>query len=78
MRVTVRVFGSLHRYRPGLVHGAISLDVQPGTTVGRIVRQLGIPDAVPLVIMVNSTVCDLDSMPTDGDSLYLFPPMAGG
>jgi molybdopterin converting factor small subunit len=43
-----------------------------------VVQQLGIPDNVPLVAMVNSTVCKLDRILDEGDTLSLFPPVAGG
>jgi molybdopterin converting factor small subunit len=43
-----------------------------------VVKLLGIPDNVPLVAMVNSTVCKLDHVLAEGDTLSLFPPVAGG
>jgi molybdopterin synthase sulfur carrier subunit len=79
MQITVKLLATLRRYRPGMPRGkAESLDVPAGTTVHEVVRQLGIPDNVPLVAMVNSGVCKLDHVLVEGDKLALFPPVAGG
>lgn len=79
MRITVRLYATLRRYKPELPRGAaLPLEVPPGTTVGQVVEQLGIPDRVPLVAMVNAAVCKLDHVLVEGDKLMLFPPVAGG
>ncbi|UCC76807.1 MAG: MoaD/ThiS family protein [Anaerolineales bacterium] len=79
MQITVKLLAALRRYRPDVPRGqALSLDVLAGTTVHEVVQQLGIPDNVPLVAMVNSGVCRLDHVLVEGDKLALFPPVAGG
>jgi len=79
MCITVRLYATLRKYEPALSRGAaLPLEVPPGTTVGQVVQQLGIPDGVPLVAMVNAAVCRLDHVLVEGDRLMLFPPVAGG
>jgi len=79
MRVGVRLFGLLRRYRPDVPRGGtLSLTLEPDTTVGGLLKQLGITDSAPVVAMVNSTVRGLDHSLADGDQLYLFPPVSGG
>ncbi|MGC8786428.1 MAG: MoaD/ThiS family protein [Anaerolineae bacterium] len=79
MRITVKLYATLRRYKPDLTPGAgFSLDVPPGATVGQVVAQLGIPDGVALVPMVNDEVQGLDHVLAEGDTLSLFPPVAGG
>ena len=79
MRVTVKLYATLRRYKPEIPSGAgLSLDVPSGTTVSQIVEQLAIPDGVALVAMVNDKVQKLDYVLADGDTLSLFPPVAGG
>ena len=79
MRISVKLYATLRRYKPELPRGAtLTLDVPTGTTVGQLVQRLGIPDAVPLLAMVNNGVCKTDHILADGDKLNLFPPVAGG
>jgi molybdopterin synthase sulfur carrier subunit len=79
MRISVKLYATLRRYKPDLPRGAgLSLEVPPGTTVSQVVEQLGIPDAAPLVAMVNNAVCKVDYVLAEGDRLSLFPPVAGG
>ncbi|MEM4724530.1 MAG: MoaD/ThiS family protein [Candidatus Hadarchaeum sp.] len=79
MRITVKLYATLRRYKPGLAPGAgFSLDVPPGATVSQVVEQLGIPDGVALVPMVNNEAQGLDYVLAEGDTLHLFPPVAGG
>jgi molybdopterin converting factor small subunit len=79
MRIQVKLFATMRRYQPGLQRGkALPLEVPTEATVAWVVQRLGIPENVPLVAMVNSTVCTLDCALSDGDTLSLFPPVTGG
>jgi molybdopterin synthase sulfur carrier subunit len=79
MHITAKLFATLRKYSPELSPGdALRLEVAAGSTLGEVVSQLGIPDGVPLVAMVNNTVRDQDYVLSEGDRLALFPPVAGG
>jgi molybdopterin converting factor small subunit len=79
MRVDVKLFGLLRGYRPDLPRGGIlALDLDADTTVGELLKRLGIPDGAPVVAMVNGMVRGLGHTLADGDQMYLFPPVAGG
>jgi len=79
MPVIVKLFALLRRYRPDVPRGGtLSLDLGADTTVGEVLKQLGIPDGAPVVAMVNGTVRGPDYTLSDGDQLYLFPPVSGG
>jgi molybdopterin converting factor small subunit len=79
MQVSVKLFGLLRRYRPDLPRGStLSLNLETDTTVGELLKQLGIPDGAPVVPMVNSMVRGLEHTLADGDQLFLFPPVSGG
>jgi molybdopterin synthase sulfur carrier subunit len=79
MDVQVRLLATLRRYRPELSPGAaVTLEVPEGTTVRQVAAEVGIPDSVPLVVMVNAGVCRLDYVLTEGDTVSLFQPVAGG
>jgi len=79
MPVGVKLYALLRRYRPDLPRGGtLSVDLKADTTVGEMLQQVGIPDGAPVVAMVNGTVRGLDHTLSDGDQLYLFPPVSGG
>jgi len=79
MDVQVKLLATLRRYRPELPPGAaVPLEVPEGTTVREVVARVGIPDNVPLVVMVSARVCSLDHVLTAGDTVSLFLPVAGG
>jgi sulfur carrier protein ThiS len=79
IRVEVRLHASLERIRPGLKAGeALPLELQEGTTVGRMVEALGIPKEGVHLVLVNGRMRPLDHSLSDGDRVALFPPVGGG
>jgi len=79
MRITVKLFATFRRYRPELPPGTgMPLEVPPGANVTLVMERLGIPDEMPLVAMVNSEVVHPDRVLAEGDTVSLFPPIAGG
>ncbi|PKQ29246.1 MAG: hypothetical protein CVT60_06360 [Actinobacteria bacterium HGW-Actinobacteria-10] len=57
--------------------GARDLTIEPGTTVGDIVAELGLTRE-PRITFVNGRHAADDRVLADGDRLALFPPVAGG
>jgi molybdopterin synthase sulfur carrier subunit len=79
MLIQVKLFATFRRYAPELPRGAaLQLEVAQGGTVGHVLQRLGIPEKEPLVSMINTLVCKRDDLLAEGDTLSLFPPMAGG
>lgn len=82
IRVDVRLYGVLRRYRPAGVAGAphhpFSLPISEPVSVDAIGRQLGIPDGLVAAAAVNDMAVTTEFVVNDGDSLALFPPSAGG
>jgi sulfur carrier protein ThiS len=79
IRVEVRLHASLERIRPGLRAGeALPLELQEGTTVERMVEELGIPKKGIHLVFVNGKTRPLDHPLSDGDRVALFPPVGGG
>jgi len=77
MRVKIRLFSNLKQYGPGQ-EGTFPSDLEVGTTVHGLVEALGIPPSVNRVILVNGYHCQNDTVLADGDTVTVFPPMAGG
>ncbi len=79
MQITVKLYATLRKYGPALPSGAgFALDVPTGSDVAQVVEHLGMPDGVALVAMVNNEVVHLDRVVVAGDTIGLFPPVAGG
>lgn len=81
MRVEVRLYGALRRYRPaGATASSLSFVVElpPGATVDDLSRQLGILEGFVSAAAVNDEAVESSAVLRDGDRLGLFPPSAGG
>jgi molybdopterin converting factor small subunit len=79
MTITVALYAGLARYRPpGAQNRQATLDVPDGVTVREVLRQLGMPDDVACIPVVNRTRVTAERVLRDGETLSLFPPLAGG
>jgi molybdopterin converting factor small subunit len=80
LRVEVTLFATLSAYRPpgSALASAISLEIGEGGTLASLVESLAIPAEVPYLALVNGQDAASDHGLADGDSIALFPPLAGG
>ena len=79
MRVKVRLYATLRRYRPELGHGeAASFDLPEGATLRDLLAAIGIPPTETKQCFVNAVSQELDHAIHDGDEVGVFPPIAGG
>jgi sulfur-carrier protein len=78
VRVEVRLFATLAGFLPPERRGTGALDLPDGSSVGDVVARLGIPEAMPHMVLVNGEDARPDRRLTEGDVLDLFPPLAGG
>jgi molybdopterin synthase sulfur carrier subunit len=79
MQITVKLYATLRRYGPSLPLGAgFALDLPAGSDVAAVAKSLRVPEGVALVAMVNDQVVHLDHVLATGDTISLFPPVAGG
>ncbi len=74
MEVEVRLFATLREGRPGRQ----KLEVPEGSTVADILRQLGIDAREAPILLLNGQTARGDSPLKDGDTVSLFPLIAGG
>ncbi len=56
----------------------ISLEIAPGTTVARVIEQLGLPAQEVTLIMVDGRRREADLQLQGNERLGLFPPIGGG
>jgi len=79
MQVEVRVFATLRRYLPELkVGGALLLEVGPGTTLGALRDDLGLPPEEVRIVMRNRLQADWNDTVQEGDRIAFVPAIAGG
>lgn len=74
MNVTIKLFAT---FRTGRFEEE-TRGLAEGSTVGDVVRELGIPERELGIILVNSRHVKLDHRLVDGDLLAIFPLLGGG
>ena len=80
MQVRVKLYASLRRYRPELRVGeAFECELPDGATIGDLVSWgLQLPDREAAITLVNGLYQARDYPLMDGDSVSIWPPIAGG
>ena len=79
MPLQIFLNATLRQYVQGYdPYRGISLEVPPGTPVGRVMRQLGLPEREVTLIMVNGRRQEADFSLQGNERLGLFPPIGGG
>ncbi len=78
MKVYVKLLNVYRRYLPDDAQGAsYSLDVPLGTRVEELLAQVPVPDESQ-VVLVNGQTPLREQILKDGDTIAIFPAMAGG
>lgn len=82
MRLEVRLYAGLRRYRPasafGAPHHAFPILLPAGSDVAALAAALGIPDGLVQAAAVNDEAVEPTAVLHDGDRVGLFPVAAGG
>jgi len=78
MRVRVKLNATLRRYLPSDADGSTaSVELRDGATVSDLLAVLGIPPGYTKMIVCGDEHLALEAVLNDGQSLQLFPPLAG-
>jgi molybdopterin converting factor small subunit len=79
MKVHVALYAGLSRYLPPEAQDRKgTIDAPDGATVLDVKRQLGMPDDLPGILLLNGKQAALDTVMRKGDTLAIFPPLVGG
>ena len=83
MKITLKLYASLGSFLPpGAARNAIELDVKDGATIGDVLAHQQVPRANCHLILVNGTFAPPATADgkelTEGDTLAIWPPVAGG
>lgn len=79
MRVTVKLFATLIRFKTGIRSATpFDMDLPEGAAVQDLIEALRIPPEETHVIFINNIIEDLGSGLKEGDVVGIFPPVGGG
>jgi molybdopterin converting factor small subunit len=79
MQVSVKLFATLTHYRPGAKAGnSFTVDVPKDARVIDLINMLHIPPVEAHVVFINNIIVRQDTPITVGDSIGIFPQVAGG
>jgi molybdopterin converting factor small subunit len=77
--ITLKLLGPFRSLADGAgIDGVQQLVFAPGARLGEALRSASLPDGVPRVVLLNVVQYDDDPPLGDGDSITIFPPIAGG
>ena len=74
MELEVKLFASLQRFNQQQER----IEVADGTTVLEFLETFGIPASEVAIVLVNGRHAELERPLRDGESIAVFPPIAGG
>ncbi|NWG32364.1 MAG: MoaD/ThiS family protein [Rhodocyclaceae bacterium] len=84
MRITFKLFASLQDYLPleARAKNALSLDLPEGTTLGQVIERFGLPQKSCHLVLIDGRFVPPAERATcvlhDGETLAIWPPIAGG
>jgi len=79
MKVTVKLYATLSRYRQGERAGTpFEIELLEGATLQSLIDQIKIPIEETRITFVNGIIQEPDWKLKDGDEVGIFPPIGGG
>ncbi len=79
MKIEIALYATLSKYLPpGAQNRKAVMEVKDGTTVRDVMDQLGIPQDLSNILLVNGRQSPDSAVLKDGEILSIFPPLAGG
>jgi molybdopterin converting factor small subunit len=78
MKIEIRLFVDAKGLSPEDKPSTVLKNVGNRVTVGQVVKDMGLSDDMPLILIVNQSHATCDTVLKEGDVLNIFPPIAGG
>jgi molybdopterin converting factor small subunit len=82
MQVTLKLFATLMPYLPsGAAKNAVDLDIPADTSINQLIQQHKVPDSLVHLVLLNGLFVnegERDQPLKAGDTLAIWPPVAGG
>lgn len=77
MNLSIRFFANFRRYSPDQQTRSL-IEVPPGVTAADVLTELGLPEDLPKIILINGRPVNQRAQLSEGDELTVFPPVEGG
>ena len=79
MKIVVALFASLSKFLPPEAQNRrATIEVTDGATVREVLNHLGLPAESSNILLVNGRQARESTVLKDGETLSVFPPLAGG
>jgi molybdopterin converting factor small subunit len=78
MNITLKLFAALREHIQNHSSGAIEVALSETATVQDVLTSFRIPEHIPKIILINGVQKSACDELHDGDTLSVFPPIAGG
>jgi molybdopterin converting factor small subunit len=79
MNIELKLFFDFKSFLPsGSSKNRAVINLENGTTVQKLIEILNLPPEIPKNIIVNGITAENERELKEGDSIAVFPPMAGG
>ncbi|MFC1591768.1 MoaD/ThiS family protein [Thermodesulfobacteriota bacterium] len=78
MVVKVKLFATLRQYITDNDQGICDMTLPENCSVLDVLAALQIPDDIPKIFLINGNQKERDALLQTGDTLSIFPPIAGG
>ncbi len=75
VKIQLKLYATLRKYIPG---DDDEINIEPGSSVSDILKQLGIPDIEAKLIFIDGKKGAIDTILKGGERLGIFPPVGGG
>lgn len=78
MKITLKLFATLRDHIKNHRNGTCEVALQEAATVQDVLASFRIPEDIPKIILINGVQKASCDELHDGDTLSVFPPIAGG
>jgi molybdopterin converting factor small subunit len=78
MKVKLKLFATLRKHITENDTGTCELDLTESTSVQEVLDLMKIPNNIPKIILINGMQKRAEDTLQNGDTLSVFPPIAGG
>ena len=75
LKVNVKLFASIRKFSQ---KDNLEINIEEGSSVKDLLSKIGIPQDEPLLIIINESTRGKETLLREGDTLCLFPIIAGG
>ena len=75
IQIDLKLYVTLSKYHPS---DGDAYRTEPGTTIGKLIEDLNIPDTLVKLIFINGVRKNREYQLKDKDRVGLFPPVGGG